>query len=112
MVTLCHVGHRHDIHELQQLLVDLVDHLVGADRDQRQSRVEGILGSRHRQRLNVVTARREHRGHARQGARFVLQQNGNDVAHDDTSGCSPSFPGIAMQSQLPETRAKCSVRRV
>ena len=62
-------------------LRDLVDDRLVAGRDQRQARDRGIVGRRHAQRLDVVAAGREQAGDAGQGARLVLQRDGDDVAH-------------------------------
>ena len=43
---------------------------------------DGVFGRRDGQAFDVVAARREQRDHARQRARLVLEQHGNDVFHE------------------------------
>ncbi len=59
VIAQCHIGDVDDVHELEQLLGNLADHLVRPDRDQRQARHVRILGRRHIERFDVVAARRK-----------------------------------------------------
>jgi len=68
-------------YQLVELAGDLLDDLIGPRGDQRQARYRGVVGRRHRQRFDVVAARGEQPGDAREGAGFVLQQDRDDVAH-------------------------------
>ena len=81
MISAGHVLHRHHVHELEKLGVDLRDHVVGAGGDQRQARDGGVVGGRDRERFNVVAAGRDESGDARERARFVLQEYCDEVAH-------------------------------
>jgi hypothetical protein len=76
-----HVQNVHDIHELVQLVDDLLDHRIRAGCDQGQARDSGVIGRGYREGLDVVAAGRKQARHPGQGAGFVLQQDGNDVAH-------------------------------
>ncbi|AJK47266.1 hypothetical protein BGL_1c27880 [Burkholderia plantarii] len=79
--TVGQVHHFHHLDQAVQMLRDLFDHVVGADGDDGQTRQRMIFGRRHRQGFDVVAACREQADHARQRARFVFQQHGNDVSH-------------------------------
>src|SRR5437764_112662 len=81
MLAARHVEHAHDIDELVELIDDLLDDLIGPLRDQRQSGYRRIVGRSDRQRLDVVAAGGEQTGDPGQGAGFVLQKDGDDVAH-------------------------------
>ena len=81
MLASRHVEHVHDIDELVELIDDLLDDLIGPLRDQRQSGYRRIVGRSDRQRLDVVAAGGEQPGDPCQGAGFVLQKDGDDVAH-------------------------------
>ena len=80
VVALGQVDDLHDLDELVQLLRDLLDHVVRAGGDDRHPRHRRVLGRRHRQRLDVVAARGEQAGDARQRARLVLDEDREDVA--------------------------------
>ena len=81
VVALGQVDDLDDVDQLVQLLRDLLDHVVGADGDDRHPRQRRVLGRRHGQRLDVVAARREQPGNPRQRAGFVLDEDGEDVPH-------------------------------
>ena len=65
----------------QLLDIDLLDHLIAARSDDGHARERGIFGRRHGQRLDVVGAGGEQSRHPRQRARFVFEQDGDDVSH-------------------------------
>ena len=106
------VGHLDHVDELARLLDDLVDHGVGAAGHDRQARHGRIVRRRDRQRVDVVAARGEHPGQARQRAGFVLQQHRDDVSHG-----APTLPVFVLQRNrdrgtlCPPSRLRCSTVR-
>jgi hypothetical protein len=85
-----------DVHELQELVRDLLDHGLVAGRDERETRYRGVVGRGDAQGLDVVAARRKEPGHPGERPDLVLQRDGNDVApasHDDPAGgTGPPLP--------------------
>ena len=98
VVALGQVDDLHHLDQLVQLLGDLLDDVVGARGDDRHPRHRRVLGRRHGQRLDVVAARGEQARDARQRARLVLDEDGQDVSHHSSSAriisVSPLPPGI------------------
>ncbi len=92
------VYHLHHVHQLVQLLGNLLHHLVRTGGDYGHSRERGVLGRRHRQRLDVVAARGEQPRDARKRARLVLHEDADDVAAHNSSdriiSVIPLPPGI------------------
>ena len=85
MIAAGQVGDFQHIDVLARLLDDLRNHRIVAKGDQGQARYLGIMRGGDGQRIDVVAARREHAGDPRQGTGFVLQQHGNDMAHQNIS---------------------------
>jgi len=77
-----HVQHLHDVHELVQLVDDLLDDQVRALGHQSQSRDCRVIGGGDRERLDVVAAGGEQPCDACQRAGFVLQEDGDDMTHE------------------------------
>jgi len=57
VLGLRQVDHLHHLDQLVQLLGDLLDHVLGAGRDDGHARHRRIFGRRHGERLDVVAAR-------------------------------------------------------
>src|SRR5512144_3149929 len=85
VVPFGEVDDLHDVDELVQLLRDLLDHVVGAGGDAGHPRHRHVLGRRNGQRFDVVAARGEESRDAGERARFVLDEDGKDVAHQSSS---------------------------
>src|SRR6185312_15600189 len=85
VLALGQVDHLDHVHQLVQLLGDLLDDLVGAGGDDGHAREGRVLGRRDRQRLDVVPARGEETCHARKSAGLVLHEDGEDMAHGYSS---------------------------
>src|SRR5450830_2006810 len=97
MLAFGQVHHLHHFNQTVQVLGDLLDDIVGTAGDDGHARQGRVFGRRHRQCFDVVAARREQAHHARQGARFVFQQDRNNMAHDYKS----SEPSIISDRPLP-----------
>src|SRR6185312_7643686 len=85
VLALGEVDHLHHVHELVQLLGDLLDDLVGSHGHDRHARHGRILGGRHGERLDVVAARGEEPGHARERPGLVLDEDRKEMAHGYSS---------------------------
>jgi hypothetical protein len=68
-----------DVDELVELLHDLLDDEGVAAHHQGHARHRGVEGLPHGQALDVVAARREQPGHAREHAELVLHEDGDGV---------------------------------
>src|SRR5262249_24944213 len=80
MLPAGHVFDADDVDELVQLVGDLLDHRVGPFGDECDARYRWVVRGRYRKGFDVVAAGGEEAGYAGQGAGFVLQEDGDDVA--------------------------------
>ena len=69
------------VDQLVELFGDLLEHFFGARGNNGHAREGCILGRRDGQGFDVVAASGKEAGYTRQGAGFVLDQDGNDVTH-------------------------------
>jgi hypothetical protein len=65
----------HDVDELVELLGHLLETDVVAAHHDRDARQRRVLGDAHRERVDVESASREERRHAREHARLVLHED-------------------------------------
>src|SRR5712692_7830418 len=98
VLGLRQVDHLHHLDQLVQLLGDLLDHVLGAGRDDGHARHRRIFGRRHGERLDVVAAGGKQAGNAGQRSGLVLHENGDDVPAHKSSyriiSVMPLPPGI------------------
>ena len=73
MLAFGEVHQFHHVHQLVQLLGDLLDDRVRAVSDNRHARQGGVFGGRYGQRFDIVTTGGEQTGDTRQRARFVFE---------------------------------------
>src|SRR5690606_2977462 len=114
-----HVDDVDDVDELRELLRDLLDHVVGAGRHEREPRYRVVVGRRDVQARGVVAASRERARDARQRAGLILKQYGNNMAHIAMHAapataarptarqgpeCWPRTTAIAMTNPFADTR--------
>jgi hypothetical protein len=78
-VVPAQVPHADHVHELVELVHDLLDHPVVAAADQRDARDAGELSAAHGQRVDVEPAAGEHAADAREHAGPVLDEAGDQV---------------------------------
>src|SRR5690606_36202014 len=81
MSTFRQVNELHHLNQLVELLGDLLDNPIRADRGHRQARQCRLFGRCDRQGFNVVIALGKKTNNPREGARFVLKQDRNNTAH-------------------------------
>src|SRR6185369_9059823 len=70
-----------DIHQLLELLDDLIERGVVAVRNDRHARGVVFVRGSNIQRVDVVAAAREKAGHTRQNAKLIFNQDRYGVSH-------------------------------
>jgi len=81
MLSECHVLDVHHVDELVELIGDLLNDSVRALGDQGEARYGRVVGRGDGQGFNVVAAGGEQACHPGERPGFVLEQDGNDMAH-------------------------------
>src|SRR6185437_15558720 len=85
-----HVLDIHHVHQLVELIDDLLDDRFRAGGDQGEPRYCRIIRRRDGERLYVVATSGEEPGYPAQGTGLVLQENGDDMTHARSDG--PATP--------------------
>src|SRR6266581_8710383 len=81
MFTTRHVLGAHDVHELIQLVGDLLYHRFRARGNKRKPGYRRIVRRGYREGLNIVAASGKETRDASKSTGFVLQEYGDDVTH-------------------------------